>query len=225
MRNVEAQVKVEPCSPAIGTKGELQQAWFRVKGIPADQRSVRTVAKVGGLVGKVMEIDEKTRFKLDYVRMRIACRDITKVPRTAESTLGLFIHDFSFEREINDGNQEDLLKNGIRIGEGDQPPHKKSKTDIQEAKSSHAETAESSGRKLVRMESGQGCKEGGDKRSAYALAKAVSNKRRNRKFMSDAQKSFGKNNVDEGEDKVHTPEILEESESESESFSEKWKKN
>lgn len=51
----------------------LQQAWFKVKEIPSDQRSIRTLAKVGGLVGKVMEIDEKTRYRLDYVRMKIAC--------------------------------------------------------------------------------------------------------------------------------------------------------
>jgi hypothetical protein len=41
----------------------LQQAWFRVKDIPTDQRSTLIVAKVGGLVEKVMEIDEKTRLR------------------------------------------------------------------------------------------------------------------------------------------------------------------
>lgn len=51
-------MKVEPWSPSVGAKGMLQQAWFRVKDIPPDQRSVRTLAKVGGLVGKVLEIDE-----------------------------------------------------------------------------------------------------------------------------------------------------------------------
>jgi len=81
-------------------KGELQQAWFRVWDIPTNQRSIRTCTKVGGLVGKVLEIDEKTRFRHDYVRVKIACRDITKVPRTAESTLGLVLHDFTFEREV-----------------------------------------------------------------------------------------------------------------------------
>jgi hypothetical protein len=28
-----------------------------------DQRGLRTIAKVGGLVGKIMAIDENTRFK------------------------------------------------------------------------------------------------------------------------------------------------------------------
>lgn len=66
MRN-DAQIKIEPWSPAVGAKGVLQSAWFRVSGIPTDQRSVRTLAKVGGLVGKVMEIDEGSRYRYDYV--------------------------------------------------------------------------------------------------------------------------------------------------------------
>lgn len=67
----------------------LQQGWFRVTNIPDDQRSLITLAKVGGLVGKIIEIDEKARFIVDYVRMRIAYRDISKVSKTVEGVLGL----------------------------------------------------------------------------------------------------------------------------------------
>lgn len=35
------------------------------------------------------EVDEKFRYGMDYVRLKIACRDLSKVPRTAESTLGM----------------------------------------------------------------------------------------------------------------------------------------
>ena len=98
MKYVNAQMKVDFYNASFGAKGELQQAWFRIWKIPTDQRSIRTVAKVGGLVGKVLEIDEKTRFRHDQVRVRIACRDITKVPRSAESTLGIYLHDFIYER-------------------------------------------------------------------------------------------------------------------------------
>jgi hypothetical protein len=34
------------------------------------------------------------------VRLRIACRDVTKVRKTAKGTLGLYIIDFGFEREV-----------------------------------------------------------------------------------------------------------------------------
>jgi hypothetical protein len=88
MRN-EAQIKIEAWSPSTGAKGMLQTAWFRVSNILADQRSIRTLAKVGGLVGKVVEIDEGSRYRYHYVRLKIACGDITRVPKTAEGTLGL----------------------------------------------------------------------------------------------------------------------------------------
>jgi hypothetical protein len=63
--------------------------------------STLTIAKVGGLVGKVVEIiDEKTRLRNDFVRARIACRDVRSVSGVAECYLRLFIYDFFFEREV-----------------------------------------------------------------------------------------------------------------------------
>ena len=90
---------------------------------------------MGGLVGKVLEIDEKTRIRPEYVRMKIACRDITKVPRKAEGTLGLVIHDFIFEREVQQSESGRILSSGIRVGESDtQPPSKKQKAESSNAK-------------------------------------------------------------------------------------------
>lgn len=113
----------------IGAKGVLQSAWFRVKKIPADQRSMRTIAKVGGLVAKAMEVDEGTRFRYDYVRVRIACRDITKVPKTAEAYLGMYLMEFEFEREVPEENTGKSVKNGSVVRNEDQPSAKKSKPD------------------------------------------------------------------------------------------------
>jgi hypothetical protein len=124
MMSVDAYMKVEQGSPKMGAKGVLEQAWFRVKDIPVDQRSIRTIAKVGGLVGKVMEIDEKIRFRADYVRVKIACRDVHKVPRTAEGTLGIYLHDFIFEREIQEGQTIKTLNSGIKITEKGPEPKK-----------------------------------------------------------------------------------------------------
>jgi len=82
MNFVDAQIKVEQWSSRIGAKGVLQQAWFRVKDIPWDLRSIRTIAKVGGLVGKVVEIDEKTRYRADYAETSL------KFPRLLKGPLG-----------------------------------------------------------------------------------------------------------------------------------------
>lgn len=90
MKGGEAQIQIDPWSSSGTSKGELQQGWFRVTNIPGDQRSVIALAKVGGLVGKAIEIDEKARFRVDYVRIKIACRDLSNVPKTAEGVLGCY---------------------------------------------------------------------------------------------------------------------------------------
>lgn len=120
MRN-DAQIKIEAWSPAIGAKSVLQSGWFRVSGIPADQRSVKTLAKIGGLVGKVIEIDEGTRYRYDYVRLKTACRDVSKVPKTTESALGMYMIDFGFEREVHETSGERMLKSGVKVGDDVQP--------------------------------------------------------------------------------------------------------
>jgi hypothetical protein len=70
----------------------------------------------------------KTRFNRDFVRLKIACRNVELVPRSAEGNLGLFIYDFVFEREVS---QEDNLGNMRVAGEVDvpetQPSPKKTK--------------------------------------------------------------------------------------------------
>jgi hypothetical protein len=101
-----------------------------VTNIPGDQRSIRTIAKVGGLVGKVIEIDERSRFRADYIRVKIACRDLQKVPNIAEGTLGLCIHDFGFEREVPEENPVKTLTSGIVVG-SKEPPSKKVMADDQ----------------------------------------------------------------------------------------------
>ena len=90
---------IDPWNSSMGAKGKLQVAWFKVSGIPIDQRSLRTIAKVGGFVGKTLVIDENTRFRQDFVRVKIACRDVNQVPSSVECNLGLYIYDFFFEME------------------------------------------------------------------------------------------------------------------------------
>ena len=76
MKEGDELMVIEPWKSSMGAKGQLQQAWFKVSGIPIDQRGLRTIAKIGGLVGKTISIDEQTRFRHNYVRVKIACRDI-----------------------------------------------------------------------------------------------------------------------------------------------------
>jgi hypothetical protein len=71
MRNVRAKLKVEPWSGVVGAKDELEQAWFRVRGISYDKRSVPTLAYVGSLVGATSEVDRNSMHRADLLGLRL----------------------------------------------------------------------------------------------------------------------------------------------------------
>jgi hypothetical protein len=103
MRNVKAKINVDPWSGVIGAKAKLEIAWFRVRGIPYDKRSVKTLAYVGSLVGATIEVDQSSLHGTDYVRMKITARDVSKIPAVAEGAILPFMYDFYFEREVECG--------------------------------------------------------------------------------------------------------------------------
>ncbi|RLN33373.1 hypothetical protein C2845_PM03G23270 [Panicum miliaceum] len=76
-----------------------------------------------------MIIDGETRLNRDFVRMKIACRGINKVPPSTESTLGLNVYDFFFERESDSSEDEANLRGAeeVRLPEN-QPSPKKQRT-------------------------------------------------------------------------------------------------
>lgn len=80
---------------------------------------------------------------------------MSKVPKSAERTLGLFLHDFHFEREfLNDGGDR-TLSSGIKVGDKDQqPPPKRYKSDDIVGQSSNTQGGKSSS-KFFRIEEGQ----------------------------------------------------------------------
>jgi hypothetical protein len=129
IKSVDAQISIETWSSSVGAEGKLEQAWFKVRGIPIDQRGVRTIAKVGGLVAKSVEIDENTRYNPEFVRIKIACRDLMEIPESAEGNLGMYIYDFYFEREEPNPLHKEKQKESFRVSDpGCQPSPKKMKT-------------------------------------------------------------------------------------------------
>jgi hypothetical protein len=64
------------------------------------KRSDETIAYVGSLVGRTLEVDKSTLSRTDYVRARIGARDVNKVPEVAEVSIGIYLYDFFFEREV-----------------------------------------------------------------------------------------------------------------------------
>jgi hypothetical protein len=90
----------------------LQQACFRVRGVPYNKRSAKTLAYVDSLVGVATEVDKSTLNKVDFVRLKIAARDVSRVP----AILSFFEREVMLE-EKNDSivvsiqaNKKDLEK-------------------------------------------------------------------------------------------------------------------
>jgi hypothetical protein len=100
MKSVKAKVHVASWNGLVGAKGELQQAWFRVRGVPYDKRSDKTLAYVGSLVGATAEVDKSTLNKADYARVKIAARDVSKIPESAEGAILPYLYEFFYEREV-----------------------------------------------------------------------------------------------------------------------------
>ena len=60
----------------------LEEAWFRIVGIPMKFREKSTVFYVASLVGKPLALDKNSLRNLAYVRVKIACLDVSLVPNT-----------------------------------------------------------------------------------------------------------------------------------------------
>jgi hypothetical protein len=168
----------------------------------------------------VLEVDEGTMYRYDYVRLRIACRDVSRVPKTAEGTLGLYIINFVFERAVPEEKSKRTLKSGIRITEDAPPPPKKTKADPPSEKPAQdKESEEVGGKQTSDISTSKGVQ------CYWSAPPKIDFKRKSRtKLMSDAQKAYL--NEDEGDmgEKVHIHDTLEDSDSDSDSFTIKVQK-
>ncbi|CAN6288347.1 unnamed protein product [Urochloa humidicola] len=91
---------VERWNSNAGAKGMISTSWFRILGIPVEKRTEKKACYVGSLVGIPLEVDTANIRRWDYVRVKIGCRDITKVPAVVEGLLDLHFYDFTFQREV-----------------------------------------------------------------------------------------------------------------------------
>jgi hypothetical protein len=58
------------------------------------------MAFVGSPMGATSEVDMSTLNIMDYVRVKIAAKDISKVPSIAEGVILPYLFDFYYEREV-----------------------------------------------------------------------------------------------------------------------------
>ncbi|XP_044362946.1 uncharacterized protein [Triticum aestivum] len=92
-------VCITPWTASIGAKGILEKAWVRVRNIPIEKRCAEHAAYAGALVGITLEVDESTIHKPEYVRILLGCREVERIPPSAEGMLGEQYYDFFYEVE------------------------------------------------------------------------------------------------------------------------------
>lgn len=92
----EMVIKVEKWNPSTGSKGPLDVAWFRITNIPIEKRSYANVCMVASKVGLPLEVDRDSLNKNDFVRVKIGCRDVTKVPASMDGVLDFHFYDYFF---------------------------------------------------------------------------------------------------------------------------------
>jgi hypothetical protein len=121
---------VEPWNPHVGAKAKIEAAWFRVSGLPMEKRSEKRICYVASLVGIPLEVDKANLKRWEYVRVKIGCKDITKVPAVVEGLLDMHFYDFVFQREVQESYSKQAWNTWTRTterGDEDNPSPKKHK--------------------------------------------------------------------------------------------------
>jgi hypothetical protein len=132
MRTTKAKLQIDAWNGLAGVKAELQQGWFRIRGIPYDMKSEETAEYAGSLVGATVEVDKASLSRNDYARVKLAVRDLGKVPDTVEGAIVPYMYDFQYEREVEVDQATNEDSTMVHVDQGD-PSHaaKKPKTDGQ----------------------------------------------------------------------------------------------
>jgi hypothetical protein len=80
----------------------MQEAWFRVKGIPMDFRKRSTVFYAASLVGKPLSMDKNFLRNFSYVRVKIGSQDLSLVPNTRIAEIKGGFYELQYTRELCD---------------------------------------------------------------------------------------------------------------------------
>jgi hypothetical protein len=78
----------------------MEEAWFRVTGIPMKYRCKSTAYYVASMVGKPLALDKNYLRNFSYIRVKIGCQDITLVPERRIGEIRKAFYEFHFTREM-----------------------------------------------------------------------------------------------------------------------------
>jgi hypothetical protein len=105
MQNVV--VKVVPWFPSYGATGDLDIAWFQVKGIPIDNMNCPVAVYAGSTVGRTLAVDRHNLNNVEYFRIQIGNMNVALVPPVVPNVnIGASFYDLEFTREIPRGRPQ-----------------------------------------------------------------------------------------------------------------------
>jgi hypothetical protein len=88
---------------------------------------------VASLVGLPLEVDKANLKRWDYVRVKIGCKDITKVLAVVEGLMDMYFYDFSFQREVQvEGSNNPSWNTWTRANDGNDNPSPKKHKKVEE---------------------------------------------------------------------------------------------
>jgi hypothetical protein len=79
---------------------KMEEAWFRVKGIPMNFRCNSTVFYAASLVGKPLVLDKNFLRNFSYVRVKIGSQDLSLVPNTRVCEMEGGFYELQYTREL-----------------------------------------------------------------------------------------------------------------------------
>lgn len=121
LKDGSAVVSITPWSASVGAKDDLQKAWVRVRNVPLEKRCVEHVSYAGGLVGVTLEVDAATLHKPEYARILLGCREVEKIPPSAEGVLGEKFYNFFYEVEKVVVGGPERSQSSIPVSDGSSP--------------------------------------------------------------------------------------------------------
>jgi hypothetical protein len=70
-------------------------------------------------VGATAEVDVSSLSRIEYARMKIAARDISRIPESAKRAILPYLYDFYYEREVEDVEVDQKIEIQVPIGQGE----------------------------------------------------------------------------------------------------------
>lgn len=95
-----AILEITPGVQDVAPVGYLEEAWFRVQGIPMKYRTKKTIFRICAMAGKPIALDTNTVRNFAYVRVKLGCIHVGLAPATRVREIGGAFYEFQYTREV-----------------------------------------------------------------------------------------------------------------------------